>query len=355
MAETEKERSDRIAKEEADAEYNRRAGNAGYDVTTTTSPYGGIDIDGDWGEDVPTEVFGLYIADEMVPDGEGGVYWPGPSREPRKVEQQGTSTGENWSDGAYPTITEYPRGDANKFFPVGEAPEGPLRRGPQYSNIDYQLILNGMTTSELASLEVLFVEAGMIDPEVMYTSGGLSRGSLLGLFQNLIVEADSNRNSWEDQLNQNIDLYQDWLKENPEEEPKTWAQLNPFVAPAEMKPDYATMAQNVKDNVRGQLGREVTSGEMELLTGELSGSFHDAWKQNQYDPALATWEANSRAHETETAQSAGTFQAVDPQARFEETFDERYEGELGHRRRVDKGKEKSNSLFGSFDMLARSL
>lgn len=354
MAETEKERADRIAAETA--EYNRRANAAGYSSTTTTTTpgnVGGIDLE-DWGEDIPAEILGLYIQDEMENDGQGGVYYPGPRREPRKVEQQGTSTGENWSDGAYPTITEYPRGDANKFFPVGEAPEGPLRQGPQYSNIDYQLILNGMTSSELASLELLFQEAGMIDSEAML-SGGLSRGALLGHFKNLIMEADANRNTWEDQLNSNIEGYQEWLKENPEEEPKTWAQLNPFVAPAEMKPDYATMAQNVKDNVRGQLGRSATTGEMELLTSQLSGSYHDAWKQNQYDPALATWEANSRAHETESAQSAGTFQAVDPQARFDETFDERYEGELGHRRRVDKGKSKTQSLFGSFDMLARSI
>ena len=177
---------------------------------------------------------------------------------------------------------------------------------------------------------------------------------MISVFTGLVTSADYDRISWEDQLQNDIDYKTAWDEANPEEAPKTWAQLNPWSAPVYLAPDYATLAQSTKATIRDELGRNVTSGEMQLLTSFLADADKKQWKANEYDVSLADWEGNARAHEAESNNmSATTVQGVDAVSRFGEMFDERYAGEIQHRNNVETTAGKQSDLFGSIDALSR--
>ena len=246
---------------------------------------------------------------------------------------------------------QYPRYGPDPMYGAqlgGEAER--LRGRPQYTTDDPLLILNGMSSAELAALELQFVQAGYVDPKKL--SGG-SRGAMIQNFSSLVQEADFNRIDWMTQLKGDINDYTQWQKDNPEEKEKSWRELHPFIAPAYKAPDYATLAQSAKAQLRNELGRDVTSGEMKLLTGFMGDASRDQWQANEVSTQRAEWEALARGAETGEAQSSGTVQQVDAAARFQEMFDQRYEGELDHRQRVDASERKTGNLFGSIDTISR--
>ena len=228
------------------------------------------------------------------------------------------------------------------------------RRTPQYAADDPIRILNGMTGPELDALERELIRAGYIEDDPDAYSPGGQRSSLIPAFTYVVTYADQNRIDWEQQLDRDVDAYQQWLEENPEETPKTWAQRNPFIAPVYLKPDYATLAQGAKESIRGGLKRSPTSSEMGILTGFLSDAHHDQWKANEYDVAYQDWQNRARGYEAETSvMDGGTVQGVDASSRFAEFYEDRYENELAHRQRVDESQARTGSLFGSIDMLSR--
>lgn len=102
-----------------------------------------------------------------------------------------------------------------------------------------------------------------------------------------------------------------------------------FEARTYLKPDYATLAQDVKDTFRKRLGREPDEYEMQQLTGELTGYYSLA---NEAQTELDRMQFEQQA--TPGVQAGGTVQAVDPMARFQQLFDEKYKGEMAFN--VDK-------------------
>jgi len=306
---------------------------------------GGLDFGG---MDMETFIAGIIAGQNPTPQ-ETGETAPQPI------------TGEGWYDRAwgidqepgdytlYPSAAEE---EASRTMYESGRPRGaPTSRNPKYSTQDPLNVLNAMSTAELAALELQFIEAGFID-EDDYLGG--QRGPLIADFGSLMVQADHNRIGWEDQLDKNIIDYQEWKKDNPEKVPLTWAQANPFIAPVEVKPDYATLAQGSKATMRQMLGRTPTSSEMKLLTAQLGSDYHAEWQTEVYDKSKMSWEAASRAHEAEaTSGATGSVQGIDPEARFAERFEDRYENELEHRERVDTSERKSANLFGSIDTISR--
>ena len=235
--------------------------------------------------------------------------------------------------------------------PYSNAVYGDIKQDiPQYTINDPMRILNSMNPAELVALQQEFVNAGYIDEETALTG---DRTFLIPTFTQLVTSADYNRVDWEYQLDRDIETSDQWKKDNPEEEELSWRQRNPFVAPVYLAPDYATLAQAAKETVRGELGREVTGAEMKLLTGFMGNAAKEQWQANEYNTQLANWEATARAQETHTDQAAGTVQGYDAAARFEDMFDERFEGELEHRERVDTVNRKEGNLFGSIDTISR--
>jgi len=270
-------------------------------------------------------------------------------------------TGEGWYDRAWgidqdpEDYTLYPSAaeeETSRTMYGGVRPAGAATsRNPQYSTRSPLDVLNGMSSAELAGLEMQMIEANYFDEDTKVTG---QRAPLISQFSSLLQQADSNRIDWQDQLDNNIEEYQAWRDDNPEEVPLTWAQRNPFIAPVEIKPDYATLAQGSKRTMRQMLGRTPTSSEMKLLTAQLGADYHDEWQTEVYDTQKMSWEAASRAHESDaTSGATGSVQGIDPEARFAERFEDRYENELEHRERVDTSERKSANLFGSIDTISR--
>lgn len=254
-----------------------------------------------------------------------------------------------------PITGESPAAAGTPIYGPGVEPDpvppgywGGYRPPPQYVTDDPVRILNGMSTAEIDALERELERANYLDPDRF--TPGTGRSAIIPAFTQVIYNADTNRVSWEKQLEGDVNRYQQWLEDNPEEGP---APYPPFVAPAFLKPDYATLAQKTKAQLRSELRRDPTSGEMKLLTGFLDEGYHRQWKANEYDVAYANWEANKRAYETGENQSAGTVQGVDAQAEFNEYFDERFADELTHRERVAESTENTPNLFGSIDTISR--
>ena len=106
----------------------------------------------------------------------------------------------------------------------------------------------------------------------------------------------------------------------------------PFVAPAFLKPDMATLSQAVKESVRQRLGREPTGAEMGELVETLGIDFRAEFGA-QVQALRSEFDATTRAIETDAPQAAGTVQSVNPAAQFAEHFDKRFAGEIDVRKR----------------------
>jgi hypothetical protein len=262
----------------------------------------------------------------------------------------GTSTGETVGQIGVPSLGPgvTPEDDPYMGWWGMDYPEaGASGRMTRYNTDSARFILMGMTTAELEALQRAFVQAGYIDEEARYAG----RATLLPIFTALVQTADTNRVSWEMQIEGDTNAKAIWDAEHPDEDPG----YGPFTAPDYMKPDYATLAQKAKASTEYFLGRKPTSGEMSILTEFMGGAERKAWEANVYAPALSTWEKNTRAYETGEDQESATLQQYDPDARFGEFFDDRYAGELAHRDRVDTVRENSPNLFGSIDTISRMM
>lgn len=265
--------------------------------------------------------------------------------EPEEPEPPLQMAGGYENEPAYSTITgNQQRGGATGL----ETEEERLQLygvSPRYDLYYARRTLNSMSAAQLSVLEERLWAAGY---NVLEDSSGLRSSGLVAAFENLIVEADTNRNEWEDQLDESVRLWQDQKEERDK------ANRVPFLAPTRLKPDYATLSQRVKADVAGQLGRKPTSSEMKLLTGNLEGHYRDEYTQETYRRARSEWEQRSRATLTGDDQNVGAVVSdVDPLARYAEDFDERFEGELAHRDRTQQVQETQGSMFGSLDMASR--
>lgn len=90
-----------------------------------------------------------------------------------------------------------------------------------------------------------------------------------------------------------------------------------------MAPDYASLAQRVKGTFREALGRDPNDYEVRQLADELAGFDRMAYEREQEMRRMGF-----DAQVTPGTQEAGTVQSVDPLARFQELFEERYAGEI---------------------------
>lgn len=257
-----------------------------------------------------------------------------------------TASGELWTDQAYSTLEGDEIWDFRGQVPAGESRD---KYTPQYSSGYARSRLNSMATPDLVALQMRMFEAGYISEQP--TLGGVRSMEMVAAFDQLVTRADSGRNSWETQLNYDIRVAQDYAKNNKDDGPTRPG----FTVPDFRKPDYASLAQVAKESVRGQLGRNPSESEMSLLTDYLGQQYRNKWQQNEVAVERSAWEKNGRAAETGEEQGGVTLPQVDPLSRFNEFFEDRYEGELAHRKRVDKTKQNTSNLFGSFDTIARAI
>jgi hypothetical protein len=174
----------------------------------------------------------------------------------------------------------------------------------------------------------LLVRGGYLDPDDM-TGGGTWAYAEASAMGALMEEANAIGITWESQAGR--------VASDPSEAAKRRARGTtggraPFVAPPYLKPDQATLSQAVKQAVRNKLGREPTARDMGDLIEQLGVDYRAEYAA-QVAAARAQFDATTRALDTDTAQSSGTVQTVDPSARFAEHFESRFAPEIAFKDR----------------------
>jgi hypothetical protein len=130
-----------------------------------------------------------------------------------------------------------------------------------------------------------------------------------------------------------------------------------FPTPTYLAPDYATLAQRVKQTFRQNLGREPTESELAGLADELS-SYHRQAFEAEVEQAQQDWQSRQFAMEGginqhpfasgfDTTPEPGQVEAVDPLARFNERFDEAYQPDIDMQEREQQSGVSMANLMAS--------
>lgn len=199
------------------------------------------------------------------------------------------------------------------------------------------------------------IEAGLINPDSTVNGASFVPGSAdphtLRALEGAMAQANVNGNNqtyW-DAMGIMIQGRKDFEEKfGSKTKTPTWAPSRAY-----MKPDYATISQNVKGMMSRELGRDPNDWEMELLA--------DVWRTNhraKYDADMAAEKAafdNAvRARETGEVSVPAAGQEVDYAARVQEAFDDEFSDELDARDRWRGVQSKTSNLFGSFGNLSNA-
>lgn len=187
------------------------------------------------------------------------------------------------------------------------APNGEARFYPG----DARKILDNMDGAVVSRLQLRLEKLGFL-------TGTWAPGAVLpntvSAFEDLLSESNRRGMTWGSTLGELEQLYEELGIDLEESEGPA-----PFVPDPYLAPDYATMAQGIKNQMRQALGRDPDDSEIAQLTAELDG-----WYRSAYDEEV---EAARRKYELEAAGEGGTPEAgrrIDPEARFKEMFESRY-------------------------------
>lgn len=205
---------------------------------------------------------------------------------------------------------------------------------------DAESILRGMDPGLVARLQDRLIGAGFM------SGGAFGVGSpvdekTVDAFKGLLGYANSQGSSWEAAL-ANAEQMAEELGLDGNGDDRA-----PFVAPTYVAPDYATLAQRTKSMLREELGRDPDESELALFTAEMSG-----WDREAFDveaaAARAEWEAAEDGRD-----ASPTAQAVDPVARFKESFEKRFAGELRGIQRTAEATETNETVRGAVSTLSQ--
>lgn len=191
--------------------------------------------------------------------------------------------------------------------PPSTAPTDDLRT-IYYAGAEYD-ILRGLTTEDRVRLQQQLVALGLAN-NVVYgeiDGGETGTGGTLGAMRALLAMANRAGEEWQSTLGR--------IATNPEMQAQAGGLVGSDRQPY-MAPDYASMAQEVKNVFRKRLGREPDQAEMAELVGEIQG-----WDRQSFD-------AGTQPDIGPDGLPAAEGTRVDPLARFQEEFDRRYSGEL---------------------------
>jgi hypothetical protein len=191
-----------------------------------------------------------------------------------------------------------------------------------YSGDEWQRA--GMPPEKIIALQRQLESAGLIGEGTNYPFyAGVFDEATASAMKSVMGMANASGQTWEDQLSHLVANVPDSVKEA-----RNAAKLaNQFQAPAYIKPDYATLAQDVKGYMRQKLGREPTEEEMAELTGSMSQSYRAAYEA-EVAGLRAEFNAKEAGLETGTAVTPGSVQGVNPVDRFAEQADQRFMSEL---------------------------
>lgn len=198
--------------------------------------------------------------------------------------------------------------------------EDPMTGEVRFYPGDAAPILRGMAPEKVVRLQERLHKLGFLSGD--YTQGVI-RDETRTAFADLLAESNRRGTAWDQTLGDLERMYEE-LGIDPDEDDGP----APFVRDSYLAPDYATFAQTVKSQMRDSLGRDPDESEMALLVAELSG-----WDREAFDVEQAAeermYDAQVSAQEDGTpGLSGGEAQAIDPVARFKESFESRFRGAL---------------------------
>jgi len=213
-------------------------------------------------------------------------------------------------------------GPQSKKTRAGDLTAGPFNNQYGYRAGDEFGELDNLSTEYLARVQDRMAALGMLDGYVR----GRKDQSTVKAFADLLWMSNAEGTSWIVQLAD--------LEKQKEAMGDDWAggdgsgsgDRAPFVAPTYLAPDYATLAQTVKSQLRDQLGRDPDDSEIALLTAELAGYDRERYDAEQA-AAEADYNAAVAADDGATGQGGAVIQGVDPLARFKESFEQRFKAE----------------------------
>jgi hypothetical protein len=194
-----------------------------------------------------------------------------------------------------------------------------------------------MTGPQIAEIQKKLVAAGLIPKGAQYRNGywdDVSRSA----FKLLLAESNASGMAWNQQVE---------MRMATEE-----ANRPTYKAPAYLKPDPATTRTGVRKLMQTIIGedREPTDDEMAQLT-----STFERFSRQEYDADVAAERAGFDAVEDMGSSGGGEVQGVDPSARFEELFRERYQPEITSRRDTAQLAENRTGLLGSIFTLDQAI
>lgn len=209
-------------------------------------------------------------------------------------------------------------GDFSAVDPASEGGPGGIPYAAGQAPVVYYAgdefnVLSAKPMEERVRLQEQMVALGLLSSPVY----GELDDRTLGGFRALLSMANRTGDTWENTLNRiaTNPLMLD-AAQNQSNEPVF--QPTPYMAP-----DYATIAQRVKQMFREQLGREPDQAEMAELSGELQG-----WSKQAWNAEVEVEEGAFDMRSADTTQPAVQGQQVDPMSRFQELFDSKYKGEM---------------------------
>jgi hypothetical protein len=237
-------------------------------------------------------------------------------------------------------------GDAMGPFFDREGNQFGYTTGDKFSELD------NLSTENLARIQGRLVGLGLLDGYVP----GKKDKKTVEAFGTLLHMANGSGHDWARELSD--------LERIQAEDPEGWddrlgggggggQEFAPYVEEAYLAPDYATLAQAVKGQLRETLGRDPDESEMALLTAELSGWDREAFSAEQA-AARAEYDAKVQAQQQGTeGLSGGVAQSVDPMARFKESFEQKFKGELRGLERNEEVAESQEITQGAVSTLSQ--
>lgn len=205
---------------------------------------------------------------------------------------------------------------------------------------DAENILRGMDPGLVARLQDRLIGAGFMSGGA-YGVGSPVDDKTVDAFRGLLGYANSQGASWEKALASAEQMAEELGLDGDGNE------RAPFVAPTYLAPDYATLAQNVKGELRRQLGRDPDESEMALFTAEMAGWDRDAFEAES-EAMRAEWEAGEEGRD-----ESPTVQTVDPIARFKESFESKFKAELSGIERTEEAAETSENVRGAVSTISQ--
>lgn len=205
---------------------------------------------------------------------------------------------------------------------------------------DAETILRGMDPGMVARLQDRLVSAGFMSGGAFAVGSPVDDKTVDG-FRGLLGYANSQGRNWEAALGEVERIIEETGIGGADDDRAPW------VAPTYVAPDYATLAQTVKDHLRKTLGREADESELALFTAELSG-----WDREAFDAEVEAAKAEYDAREAGRSE-APTVESVDPLARFKEAFEQRYRAEIRGNERQVEAQETGEIVRGAVSNLSQ--